>query len=336
MLGGTYGRRVTVVAGQGQQRRRRASRGAAACAARGRRCRRAARSRTAFGDAELRRALARADLVIDAMYGTGFRGRARRRGRERSRCAERVDRARCSRSTSRRASTARPEWSPARRCARRRRSASRRYKPGCCSSRAARFAGRVRVIDIGIEVDGRSQLAVLDVADLALPTRRGTSRTSGRRDVSWWAGRAAWSVRRCSRGAPRSAAAPGWWCARSPVPAPPRRSPVASSWPRALPATPDGALDEDARGRGAEGARAVPRAGDRSRSRPRSTARRRRSAGSSPRPTLPMVIDADALERDRGRSVGVRARATPPDCRSRSLTPHAGEYERLAGRASRR
>src|SRR6478736_1675387 len=72
MLGGTYGRRVTIVTGKGNN-------GADGRVA-------ASRLRAlgigvdeldldrGFGADELARAVGRTDLVIDAMYGTGFRG----------------------------------------------------------------------------------------------------------------------------------------------------------------------------------------------------------------------------------------------------------------------
>ena len=72
MLGGAYGRRVSVVTGKGNN------------GADGRVAARRLRERgigvdelsleRGFADGELRRAVGRADLVIDAMYGTGFRG----------------------------------------------------------------------------------------------------------------------------------------------------------------------------------------------------------------------------------------------------------------------
>src|SRR5271154_4922561 len=73
MLGGAYGRRVTVVAGKGNN------------GADGRVAARCLREsgvgvdelllELGFGAADAERALARSALVIDAMYGTGFRGR---------------------------------------------------------------------------------------------------------------------------------------------------------------------------------------------------------------------------------------------------------------------
>src|SRR4051812_26761329 len=72
MLGGAYGRRVAVIAGKGNN------------GADGRVAARLLRARGVgvdeflleepFDPAALSRALARADLAIDAMYGTGFRG----------------------------------------------------------------------------------------------------------------------------------------------------------------------------------------------------------------------------------------------------------------------
>ena len=72
MLGGAYGRRVVVVCGQGQQRRRRSRcrDGAAHAWRRRRRVRPRRRRRRDRARARSRRA----DLAIDAMFGTGFRG----------------------------------------------------------------------------------------------------------------------------------------------------------------------------------------------------------------------------------------------------------------------
>jgi len=72
MLGGTYGRRVVVVCGRGNN-------GAdGGVAARHLRRRGIGVDELALvdgvGEPALRRALARADLAIDAMFGTGFRG----------------------------------------------------------------------------------------------------------------------------------------------------------------------------------------------------------------------------------------------------------------------
>ena len=61
------------------------------------------------------------------------------------------------------------------------------------------------------------------------------------------------------------------------------------------------------------------------------TARRRRRAGSSPKPAIPMVIDADALNAIAVDPSGLLARGAA-GLPLAVLTPHAGEYERLAGR----
>ena len=89
----------------------------------------------------LARALGRADLAIDAMYGTGFRGALEGDAgvvRRRARC---MGRARWSRSTSRRGSTVSPARCRAPRCRPPAPSPSRRASPGSCSSRAGRMPG---------------------------------------------------------------------------------------------------------------------------------------------------------------------------------------------------
>ena len=106
LLGGTYGRRVVVVCREGQQRRRRVVAGRAWLdwGARVDRLRPGGRHRPTRFD----RALGRADLAVDAMFGTGFRGPLDGRGRLRRRGP--VGRALrpCWRSTSPRESTGSP------------------------------------------------------------------------------------------------------------------------------------------------------------------------------------------------------------------------------------
>ena len=202
---------------QGQQRRRRHGRGATPARA-GHRCRRVRRSTAGFDAPELGRVLARADLLIDAMYGTGFRGALGRRRRDRW----------CT-SSPRLASGARGRHPSgvdgstgevARRGRPRRRDdlLRRATSPACSSSPAART---------------RAACASSTSASTSRPMRtrrssrcskwrisrsrtRAPRRTSGRRGVSSSVGRAGWSARRCWRARPRCVVARAWSCARFP------------------------------------------------------------------------------------------------------------------------
>ena len=264
------------------------------------------------------------------MYGTGFRGRARGRGRDGGARSLTRRVCPCSRSTSRRGSTARPARSRRGRAGATRRSASRRYKPGLLFEPGRAHAGRVvrgRHRDRRRRPVRSSRCSTS--TDLALPAA-GPNRTSGRRVVSWWAVRAGWWARRCSRAAPRSVAARAWSCARCPAPAaaaqisgrelvarstcPRRRTARSTKTPRS----------------GARRSRALPRAGDRARARPRPRhpgrgapdRRGGRTSRSSSMPTRSM----------RSRSILPRCARDAAGFPPAVLTPHAAEYERLAGR----
>ena len=129
------------------------------------------------------------------------------------------------------------------------------------------------------------------------------------------------SARRCWRLVPARAPAPAWSCAALPgheAAAAVRPGPRSST--RALPAT---ERRPPRRGRGAaraQGHGSVPRARRRSRPRSRRPRRRPRLAGSSPEAPIPVVVDADALERARRRRV---AAAGPPRRRPPAGDPHS-------------
>ncbi len=327
MLGGVYGRRVTVIAGKGNN------------GADGRVAARYLRARgigvevllleESFGGVELRRALERSDLVIDAMYGTGFRGRLEGDA-EMVAIALKASAAPVlavdipsgvdgtTGSISGTAVRAQQTICFA------------AFKSGLLFEPGSSFAGRVSVADIGIAVGGRGQLSVFDVRDLSLPARAAQSHkwssgclvvggSSGMVGAPVLAGTAAL---RCGAGMV-VCAVPGAGAAAQVS----GRELVA----RVLPATPGGALD-------ASGATAVLaeisryRAGaigpGLGRDEATQSAVRRIVAEAD----VHLVIDADALNAIAGdpTALSTRHAAGLPLA---ILTPHAGEYARLAGRA---
>jgi NAD(P)H-hydrate epimerase len=344
MLGGTYGRRVVVVCGKGNN---------------GADGRVAARLLRAWGiGVELfaltdrieprlfQRALTRADLAIDAMFGTGFRGAlegdaavaasgfsqagvrvlavdipsgvdgatgAVSAGLSRDSCeggpptggitgttvAVEADETVCFAA----------------------------LKPGLLFEPGRTRAGRVRVVDIGIPVD--STLHVLDPTDLALPARPVDAHkwSSGLLVVGGSTGMVGAPLM-TSRAAARCGA--GMVVCAVPGETAAQRAAGEEIVARALPATAQGALDEEA-------ARLVLKDIGRFRAlavgpglgteRPTQLAVRRLVAECS----APIVVDADGLNALALDPAPLRVRhaaALPPAV----LTPHAGEYERLAGR----
>jgi NAD(P)H-hydrate epimerase len=191
-------------------------------------------------------------------------------------------------------------------------------------------AGAVRLVDIGIEpVSGGPTLVVLDATDVVLPVRV--------RDAHKWS--AGLMVVAGSPGmlgaallVSHAAARCGAGMVVSGLPADAARRVAGSEVvTRALPATPEGLLDEDA-------ARLVLRDLGRFRALAlgpglgrddRTQAAVRRLVAEAP---VPVVVDADALHALGGDAAALRVRRTaglPPAV----LTPHAGEYVRLAGEA---
>ena len=287
MLGGAYGRRVTVVARQGQQRRRRAGRRAVPA------CARASASTSCcstsrFGGVELRRALARADLVIDAMYGTGFRGRLEGdAGDGRAIALERVGVRRCSRSTSRRASTARPERSRGAAVRAQETICFAAYKPGLLFEPGSTLRGprqrgrhrhrgrrgRCRSSRCSTCAISRCPSAGAAVAQVVVGVSRGRRlERHGRRAAARGQRRAA--LRRGDGGVR------GARCR-----ARPRRSRAASSSPARCPRRRTARSTKTRRAAVLEGDLSLPRARDRSRARPRRRHAGGGRAGSSPRPT---------------------------------------------------
>ena len=324
MLGGGYGRRVTVVAGKGNN------------GADGRVAARLLRARgigvdeysldAGFAESDLRRSVARADLVIDAMYGTGFRGRLEgvaamvvglldttSVGVLAVDIPSGVDGATGAVSGS--AVRANETICFA------------AFKPGLLFEPGAAHAGRVQLADIGIAVD--AELAVIEVTDLALP-ERGTDAhkwsagclvvggSSGMVGAPLFVGRAAL---RCGAGMV-VCAVPGASAAAQVA----GRELVA----RALPATSDGALAEDAASVVLDDLtrfRALAIGPGLGRDPLTQAAVRRIIAEAD----VQVVIDADALNAIAVDPSALRARRSA-GLPLAVLTPHGGEYARLAGR----
>jgi NAD(P)H-hydrate epimerase len=324
MLGGTYGRRVVIVCGKGNN------------GADGRVAARVLRSRglgvdeiglDSFAEPEFTRALARADLAIDAMYGTGFRGELEGgaavvaallaesevpvlavdipSGVQGSTgaidgAAVRADETICFAA----------------------------LKPGLLFEPGRSHTGRVEVVDIGIVV-GRSAVAVLDVDDLELSERAPEVHkwSSGCLVVGGSSGMAGAPI--LTGSAALRAGAGMVVCA---VPGSAAATSVSGHElvARALPATDGGSLDEEA---AAEVLKEVARyrvvaIGPGLGRDPATQAAVRAIVGEA---DAPLVIDADALNAIAVDPSVLHARhaAGRPDV---VLTPHAGEYERLAGR----
>jgi NAD(P)H-hydrate epimerase len=324
MLGGTYGRRVVMVCGKGNN------------GADGRVASRVLRAWGVGVDefvlddgidrGVFARAVARAGLAIDAMFGTGFRGTlqgdAANAALELARAGVRVlaidipsgvdgatgvvdavaveaDETVCFAA----------------------------LKPGLLFEPGRSLAGRVEVVDIGIPV--ASSLHVLDPPDLALPARAADAH-------KWSAGLLVIGGSTGMVGAPlmtsRAAARCGAGMVVCAVPgdAAAQRASGEEIVTRALPATPQGSLDEDAARvvlKDVARFRAVAVGPGLGRDHPTQVAVRRLVAECP----LPIVVDADGLNALALDPAPLRVRhaaALPPAI----LTPHAGEFERLAGR----
>jgi len=326
MLGGTYGRRVMVVAGKGNN------------GADGRVAAQRLRARgvgvdefpiasTAEGR-DVEPALARADLVIDAMYGTGFRGRLEGAAAQ---IAQAMNTSRVpvlavdipsgvDGATGAASDTAVRAHETMCFAA---------YKPGLMFEPGRTLAGRVCVADIGIAVDGLSQLAVLDVRDLALPA-------PGAASHKWTSGCLVIGGSRGMVGAPLLAGHAALRCGAGmvvcAVPGTDAAAQVSGRElvARALPATDNGTLDEDAASavlKDTARFRALAIGPGLGRDETTQAAVRRIVAEADVR----VVIDADALNAIAIDPSVLRARASA-GFTAAVLTPHAGEYERLAGR----
>ena len=330
MLGGSYGRRVVVVCGKGNN------------GADGRVAARVLRSRgvgvdeidaEAFSQDDFR-SLLRADLAIDAMFGTGFRG----------------------------ALAGTPAWAAGSLagvgcpvlavdipsgvqgatgaayggavCADET-ICFAAYKPGLLFEPGRSHAGRVEVVDIGIDVtdigdrDDAPAIWVLEIDDLELPERAPEAH-------KWSSGCLVVGGSNGMVGAPilagSAALRTGAGMVVCAVPGSTAAANVSGHElvARALPATADGSLDEDA---AAEILKEVARyrvlaIGPGLGRDPATQAAVRTIVAEA---DVPLVIDADALNAVAVDPSVLHARhaAGRPDV---VLTPHAGEYERLAGR----
>ncbi len=324
MLGGTYGRRVVIVCGKGNNG---ADGRVAARVLRGRGVGVDEIDAEEFSDDDLR-SLLRADLAIDAMYGTGFRGELTGTPAAVANQLEAlslpvlaVDIPSGVRGT-----TGAVEFVAVHAdetvC-------FAAYKPGLLFEPGRSYAGRVRVVDIGIDVADRSTLGVLDLDDLTLPERAPD-------DHKWSAGCLVVGGSNGMVGAPilagTAALRTGAGMVVCAVPGSTAAANVSGHElvARALPATAGGALDETA---AAEVMKEVPRyrvlaigpgLG-------RDTATQAAVRAIVAEADVPVVIDADALNAIAIEPFVLHARHAAGHPLA-VLTPHAGEYERLAGR----
>jgi len=325
MLGGSYGRRVVVVCGKGNN-------GAdGVVAARELGARGVGVDLYALADgvdaSALTRSLARAHLAIDAMFGTGFRGSLT--GDAAAGAAAFAD-AHVSVlavdiPSGVDGATGAVEGDAVRA---RETICFAARKPGLLFEPGRTHAGRVHVADIGIPI-GTPRVWVLEAADLWLPQRAPT-------DHKWSAGLLVVGGSTGMIGAPlmaaRAAARTG---AGMVVCGLPGRAAAAQASgeeivTRALPTTADGALDADAAGEVLKDIarfRALALGPGLGRDGATQLAVRKLVAECP----HPIVVDADglnALAADPGAFDARHAAGHP----TAILTPHAGEYARLAGR----
>jgi NAD(P)H-hydrate epimerase len=323
MLGGTYGRRIVIVCGKGNN-------GADGFVAAKVLDAWGARVATfALSDLDrdaVARAVARADLFIDAMFGTGFRGELEGPA---AWVADHVHRAR------RRALAidipsgvdgatgtvdgvaVHAEETVCFVAA----------KPGLLFEPGRSLAGHVRVVDIGIDA-GATATSIAELADLRLPVRDATAH-------KWSSGLMVFGGSVGLTGAPMMVAHAGARCGAGMVVCglPGLDAAQAAGGreivTRALPATPEGSFVEDAarvalkevsRFRGLAIGPGLGRDD-------RAQAAARRLVAEA---EIAIVVDADGLNALASDPAPLRVRRTG-GLPTAVLTPHAGEYERLAG-----
>jgi NAD(P)H-hydrate epimerase len=322
MLGGSYGRRVVVVAGKGNN-------GADGVVAA-----RRLRARGVGVDvlqldagvlvSQLLRVLARADLVIDAMFGTGFRGALDGNAAIVARALEGQRVLAVDIPSGVDGTTGEIRGSAVRADAT---VVFAALKPGLLFEPGRSRTGRVHIADIGID-PGATNAHVLEVGDLWLPSRAPTAHkwSSGLLVIGGSTGMVGAPLM-TSRAAARCGA--GMVVCGLPGTDAAARASTAEIVIRALAATPEGALDADA-------AAAVVKDLDRFGAvvigpglgrDDRSQHAVRRIVAECP---VSLVVDADALNAlalDPASLQARRAAGFPPAI----LTPHAGEFARLAG-----
>jgi len=326
MLGGSYGRRVVVVRGGGNN-------GADGRVAAARlRARGVGVDEFALADGvpddRLGRALGRAHLAIDAMFGTGFRGAlegdAARVARRFAESGVRVLAVDIPSGVNGTTGEVRAEAVRAHETI-----CFAALKPGLLFEPGRSRAGRVRVVDIGIDV-GVTQLHVLEPADLALPHRaaQGHKWSAGVLVVGGSLGMAGAPLL-AGHAAARSGA--GMVVCGLPGADAATRAGGSELVIRALPATSGGGLGAgavDAVLADVERFRALALGPGLGRDAETQDAIRRLTAECP----LPIVLDADGLNALASDPEALRARSAaghPPAI----LTPHAGEYARLAYKA---
>jgi NAD(P)H-hydrate epimerase len=324
MLGGVYGRRVVVVCGKGNN-------GAdGRVAARRLRARGVGVDEFALDDGVDRRALvrtlARAHLAIDAMFGTGFRGALAGDAElvANELASARVRLLAVDIPSGVDGTTGAIEGSAVRA---HETTCFAALKPGLLFEPGRSHTGRVTVVDIGISAH-RASAHVLDPFDLVLP-RRGPEAhkwSSGALVVGGSTGMVGAPLM-TSRAAARCGA--GMVVCAVPGEAAAQRASIDEIVTRALPATNHGSLDEDAARvvlKDVTRFRAVAVGPGLGRDHPTQVAVCRLVAECP----LPIVVDADALN-------ALALDPSPLRVRHAAglpmpvLTPHAAEYERLAG-----
>jgi NAD(P)H-hydrate epimerase len=322
-LRGLYGKRAVVVCGKGNNG------GDGVIAARVLRHWGARVDRFHLGSgvprADLARALVRADVVVDAMYGTGFRGELEGDARAVAEAlhdfagvviAVDIPSGVQGLTGEARGAAVRADETVT----------FAAYKPGLLFEPGRSLAGHVRVAEIGIAVHDLARAWVSEVDDVGMWLRAGDANTHKWRAgcyVVGGSGGMTGAPSLVSRAAMRAGAGIVW-CG---VPGADAAARLAGGEviARALPAAPDGSLRDDAAKDVLDDLdrfRALAIGPGLGRSPTTAAAIRRIVAGAR----VPAVVDADALHAVGDDPTLLRIRSAPT-----ILTPHAGEYASLRG-----